>query len=603
MVHINVPTCRCLAVALLAVFAVSCNNTAKDASPKLKTIPLQKVSGGTSFVLDLKSYVSNSAAPTYSVVTGGGSFSGSVYTRAFPTLGTYTVEFQVVNDGGGKISGSFQVQVTSAEIALVRNNTGLNLLDTQTSNFASVFQDDGRTKTYKASLTDGSVIFEVTQNSQKDLWLHNPNQSNTDVFGGDTSKDDVYVGKTSKGLILFMTGSAPTRGLKLYNPLNKTSFQVFAAADGSRDERNAMIDTTNDIIYFESAKNGGQADIYAWNVASSTATAVSTNAKDEDLMAIMPNGAAIFRRTGAAAEWDLFYYTTTTGVLEVGADMGVGPAAESKAYKAGTSTGIVVFETTDTGNDEDLYAWSATTNTTTTIAMTANDETWVATSGSGRMIYTTNNGGGDFDLSWWNPATLTGGNIATSGNNETYNATLKNGDIVYTVDTGAGGKDLTWWDESGNTSTTFPGAGATNTDQVFRKLLKNDDVVYTTGADIYVYTTTTNTAVSITTAAGTESFGGESTGGDFVISLVTGGNTHLYLWDKSATTAVAISTAAGTATFQGASSGNLILYSRINTGATTSNLYSFAPATTTTKQVTDNAVNDTVDAVISATVN
>ena len=603
MVHINAPTCRCLAVAFLAVFAVSCNNTAKDASPKLKTVPLQKVSGGTSFVLDLKSYVSNSAAPTYSVVSGGGSFSGSVYTRAFPTLGTYTVEFQVVNNGGGKVSGSFEVQVTSAEIALVRSNTGMSLLDTQTSNFASVFQDDGRTKTYKASLSDGSVIFEVTQSAQKDLWLHNPSQSNTDVFGGDASNDDVYVGKTSKGLILFMTGKSPTRGLKLYNPLNKTSFQVFAASDGSRDERNAMIDTTNDIIYFESAKNGGQADIYAWNVATSTATAVSTNAKDEDLIAVLSNGAAIYRRTGAAADWDLFYYTTTTGAIEVGADMAAGPAAESKTFKAGSSTGVVIFETTDGGGDEDLYSWSPATNTTATVAMTGSDETWVATTGSGRWIYTTNNGGGDFDLAWWNPATQTGGSIANSGNAETYNGTLKNGDVVYTVNTGAGGLDLTWWDESGNTSTTFPGAGGTNTDQVFRKVLANDDVVYTTGADIFTYTPSTNTAVSVATAAGTESFGGESSGGDFVISLVTGGSTHLYLWDRSANAAVAVSTAAGTATFQGASSGGLILYSRVNTGATTSNLYSFAPATSTTNQVTDNAVNDTVDAVVNATVN
>ncbi len=417
------------------------------------------------------------------------------------------------------------------------------------------------------------------------------------MFAGDSTKPETYALKTSKNLVLYSKGTAPARSLQLYNPTSKGTQLVSAGLSG-RDERNPKI-SSSDMIYFESA-SGPNGDIWVWDVSQSKATAVSTNAKPEEIVAVLPNGGAVFRRRGGANEWDLFYYEKSVGVLEIGADLSAAINLESKTYKAAVTGSRVVFETTNGTGDEDLYVWNPAAATTRTIASSAVDETYVATSGSGRIVYRIFTGLAQYDLAWFDAVAGNGGAIASSTDTETYNGTLSNGDIIYSRNTGAQGLDLYHWVQANTTGTAFPGAAASATSQVFAKVLTNNDVVYTTGTDLFLYRPSNQNVTSIVTGAGTETLAGETSGGDFVIQLVNGANTHLWLWDSSANAAVAVSNTAGVASYQNASSAGVILFARTATGQTQSELYTWTPASSATAQVTTTAVNDTVDSVFKA---
>lgn len=585
---------------LVALLATACNNSRGTGGPILKTIPAQSVGGGTTFTLDLSSYVTDvTNTATFSVLAGGGSFSGSVYSNAFKTLGTYTVSFEVRDFRNNTQRGTFQVKITSAQLAVVRGGDGLSLLDMQTQNFVSPIANDGRAKVYKGALANGSIILEVTQSGQTDLWLHDPNVAGTEVFAGDATKNETYIGKTSTNQIVFARGATPNRTIWLYDPTSRGSIAISAVfvGGGPRDEYGAMI-AGNRVYFASTLATSGQSDVWYYDITTNVATAISTHAEPETLVATLPNDGIVWTRNGATSEKDLLYWNGGI-VLEIGTDLSTAINLESKTYRAATSDSRVVFETTDGGGDEDLYVWNPVGPASATIAATGVDETYVATSGSGRIVYGIQTGGSNLDLSWYIPSSNTSGAIANSSDNEVYNGTLANGDVIYTRT--ATGDDLYHWIEATTTPTPFPGATTNGTNYVFAKILGNEDIVYTVGADIFVYTPSLTTSAGITTSTGTESFGGAGAAdGDFVISLVNGGVTSLYFWDKSATTSTAMVTT-GVSVYQGVAPSGLVVYSRTAPSESQSDLWSYAPSTSTTAQVTTGTTNDTVDAVISAT--
>lgn len=589
-----------LVTGLLALVATSCNNSGGSGGPVLTTIPAQSVGGGSTFTLNLSSFVTDdSQTATYSVLSGGGSFTGSVYSRAFPTLGTYTVSFRVQDFRGNTAQGTFSVKVTSANIAVVRNGDGLSLLDAQTQNFVSPIANDGRAKTYKDALTTGAIILEVSQSGQTDLWLYDPNVAGTTIFAGDSSLNETFIAKTSSNQIIFARGAAPSRTIWVYNPATNSSTNISAVSvgGGPRDEYGAFVSGTR--VYFTSKlTSSGQGDIWFWNLQTNTAAAISTNSADETIVATMPNGGVVWTRDGASSEKDLLYWSGTS-VSEIGADLSTAVNLESKTFKASTSDNRVVFETTLSG-DEDLYIWNSATSTTTLIANSGVDETYAATSGTGRIIHNIQTGGSNNYLSWFLPSSSSSGVIANTANNETYNGTLTNGDVIFTA--AATGNDLFHWVQQTTTGTAFPGATGTGTDYTFAKILSNSDVVYTVGSDLNIYTPAAGTSAAVTTSTGTESFAGVGQdSGDFVVQLVNGGVTSLYFWDKSATTATAISTT-GVSSYQGVGTNGLVIFSRTAPSESQSDLWTFTPSSSTTTQVTNGTTtNDTVDAVISAT--
>ncbi len=602
MRHFDLRVCV-LTLALSGMVAFSsCNNAGGAKAPRLSTIPLQSVSGGSTFTLDLSTYVEDdTATATYAVTSGGGSFSGSVYSNSFETLGTYTVDFKVTDFRGKVTTGSFQVKVTSAVLAIVKEGSGVSYYDVQGGKLMTVFQDDGRTKTYKAALSDGCSIFEVTDASQTDLYLWDPSEKILNAISADSTNNETYLGKTSKKQIIFQKGSSPSRSLHLYDPDNEGTTDFTASSGETRDEKDAVVDSA-DVIYFESAKNG-LADIYSYTPSTSKVVAISTHARDEDIVAVLPNDALLFRRKGDGGEWDLFYYKSGIGVVEVGADLdGSSPFTESKTYKGRTTNSKVIFETSD-GSDIDLYIWDPATGQTTAIATSSVDETFLAVGATNLVIYKIATSSSNGDLSYFDPSAGSSTQVASSSDDEVYNGSLSNGDLIYTRDTGGNGKDLYVYDVSGSSATAFPSATSTSTDYVFAKVLSNDKVVYTISTGIYLYNPSAGTTTNITTASGTETYAGETSGGDFVISLDDGSQTDLYLWDESASSAVAISTTAGNDTFQSGTSTGQILFSRVASGSSTSELYVWNPSDLSESKITSNSANDSVETVISASVN
>ncbi len=508
--------------------------------------------------------------------------------------------FKVTDFRGNETTASFQVKVLSAEIALVRVGTGVSYYDVQTGNLQTVLQDDGRTKTFEASLSDGCAVFEVDLTGQKDLYLYDPNEGELLAIAEDSTKDEVYLGKTSTGKILYVSGSSPHRSLHLYDTTNGGLTNFTAATTAGRDERDALVNK-DDLIFFESAENG-LADIYYYDPSSNKVVAVSTHARDEDLVAVLPDGGVVFRRKGDGGEWDLFYYRQGVGVVEIGADLdGSSPFTESKTYAGTTSASQVVFTTSD-GSDRDLYVWDPADGQTTAVSTSSADESFVAVTATDLVVYKIQTGTNNADLSYYSPATKGSTTIANSSDDETYKGALSNGDIIFARDTGSNGVDLYVFDVSAASATAFPNATTTATDYVFAKVLPSDKVVYTVGGDLYLYDPSGGSSTSVTTSSGTESFAGETAGGDFVISLDKGSQHDLYLWDESASQAKAISVDSGDDAFAAGTTNGPVLFTRKASGASTTDLYVWDPATDKVTQVTDDSVDEDVDGVFSAKV-
>jgi hypothetical protein len=175
-----------LAFALAACSGSSSNN----AAPSFGTIPQQRVAGGTSFTLDLEPYVQDredaDATMTYSVVSGGGAIalgtpSGGVtpveYTNDFDTLGNYTILVRATDSGGKSTDTSFDLEVTSARLAAVQQNTsGLLLLDVDTNATVQVVSG-GNQPDYVGGTPLGCAIYQIgTNNADLRIWLTLPKQ-------------------------------------------------------------------------------------------------------------------------------------------------------------------------------------------------------------------------------------------------------------------------------------------------------------------------------------------------------------------------------------------------------------------------------------------
>ena len=114
-----------VSVTALGLIAAACGGggTVSNASPRISSVPQQSVAGGTALTLDLADYTTDreGTTVTYAVTSGGGSFAGSTYSNTFDTMGTYTVAF-TATDGDKTTTGSFEVRVTSADFAVVKQD-------------------------------------------------------------------------------------------------------------------------------------------------------------------------------------------------------------------------------------------------------------------------------------------------------------------------------------------------------------------------------------------------------------------------------------------------------------------------------------------------
>ena len=377
-----------LALASGALLA-SCTDGGGAASPSISTIPQQYSAGGSSFTLDLTTYVDSEDPSTYAVTSGGGSFTGSVYTNTFDTIGTYTVQFNVTDFRSQTQSGSFQVKVTSSEIAYVKIGQGFKIYDCNTAHLSDMLiQDDGRTKNLEAVLSDGAFVLEVTQSGNQDLWLYDPNVPSLTILA-ETANDDVYESKTSDDVVFYRSGAANAYELYSYDKLRDFTRGVtsgIGTGNDTRSEDNPTVNTS-DWVLFEASLNSGPADIWSWDISKSEAAIVSDASTAESVIATLSDGSFILTRIGAGGETDLYKWSKSGGMVEIGADLDTStPFTESKTYAGASSSGDVVFTTSD-GSDTDIYVWKASTGQTKTISATANNEAYCGIQSTGDVVY------------------------------------------------------------------------------------------------------------------------------------------------------------------------------------------------------------------------
>lgn len=592
MVHSLRRTAACFAG--LAIALASCTgNSGNNAAPRFTAIPAQSVAGGTTFTFDLETYVSDredaDTALTFSVVSGGGAIafgtpSGGVtpveYTNDFDTMGTYDVVIRATDTVGKQTDTTLEVEVTSARLAAVQQNTsGLLLLDIDTNATVQVVSG-GNQPTFVGGTSSCCALYQLGTGSTMQLWAYDlATRSSTRIAADKTHV--TYVDKTTTGRIVYSTGPSTDTDLWIYNV--STGFTTEISAQDGEQDGNAIV-TSADLVFYERGTSG-QSDIYYFDPALGTSTAVATASSNEVLRAEADSGAVVFTRIGTGGETDLFWYSIGTGSVEIGSDLGSTEQSQSKTWVGTTSDDMVVFELTATLGI-DLYMWNSATGTTRTIASAGDDERFEGITQTDGVVYRLVNSGTDNDLfvyTWTGNASAT---IAATGDDENYLASLSNGDVVYErTSTGDGSLDLLVYSITGASSATIGSAGAD--DFTFAAVLSNDNIVYTHDAVtplLRLYDT--GLATSSTIASGdAPTFAGETTGGDFVFEQTNTGNTDVFLWDDSGTTVVTIGNEAGDEAFMSWTLASTVLFTRVTTGETNADLFVWNG--TTAVQVTD----------------
>jgi predicted outer membrane repeat protein len=113
----------CLILGLSLIVCVGCKDKEDKLifvgpitdPPVISAIPVQNATEDTPFNLDLTPYVTDDhdavADLAFAVISGGGSFTGALYSNTFTTTGLVTVQFWVQDTEGMVSSGSFDVSV------------------------------------------------------------------------------------------------------------------------------------------------------------------------------------------------------------------------------------------------------------------------------------------------------------------------------------------------------------------------------------------------------------------------------------------------------------------------------------------------------------
>ena len=565
-----------LVLALAACSGSSSNN----AAPSFGTIPQQRVAGGTTFTLDLEPYVQDredaDATMSYSVVSGGGSIalgtpSGGVtpvnYTNDFDTLGNYTVLVRATDAGGKSTDTSFDVEVTSARLAAVQQNTsGLLLLDVDTNATVQVVSG-GNQPTYVGGTPLGCAIYQIGTGANKQLWIYDLVTRSSRRIATDKTWVN-YVAQTSTGRIVFTSGPSSDTDLWIYNP--STGFTTEISAQAGEIDGSAVI-TTDDLVFYERG-NSGQSDVWYFDPTLGTSTSVATASSNEVIRGALENGAVLFTRIGGGGETDLYYVSLATGVLEVGSDLGTTEQSQSKTYAGATSDNKIVFELAAVSGT-DLYVWNSTSGTTRAIATNSEEDRFEGVTESDVIVYRREFSSTNHDLYVYTWAGNASTAVAVTNDRENYLASLSTGDFVYErFVNGDQSMDIVVYSVTGASIAALGETGAD--DFTFQAVLSDDTVVYLHETSTPVLYAHPSSGPAVAVATGNAPvFKQETTGGDFVYETTNAGNTNVYLWDASGSTSVTIGNAAGDEAFMAYTAAGTVLFTRVTTGNTNADLF------------------------------
>ena len=556
--------------ACVALSACS-GRSSGNAAPRFTPVPVQLLSGTSDVVLDLDPYVTDREgdAITFTVVSGGGSFAASVYSRTFDTVGAYSVTVRAMDAPGKDNVTTFTVVVQDAELAVVQSGDDLQLMDTATLQFRGVASASGFTETVAGVLPKGHVVYERAVGSGNDLFVYNPHTTVNTTLGDTIENDESFGGFTSDNKVIFTRGNASETFLFIWDALTGATLTI--ANESNQHARDPLV-TVNDLVFYE-LTGPGQGDIYYYDPASNSSTDVSIAATDENLEAVLPDGGAVFTRIGPGGERDLYYFRIGFGLVEIGGDLGATIGSQTKTYAGRTSDSKVIFEVSGTP-DTDLYVWNPAIGSSRVVSATVgDDDSLAAVTALDEIVVDITTGAGNNDLSIYNYGTNTLSTVSADGDNDVFKGSLNNGDLVFLREDGTGDQ-LHLYDTSGASTSTIAASGGS--DFAFDLVLDNDNVVYTRvtgGNEVFLYSGGGSSSV----LAGAVTFAGAAAGGDFVIRIDAGGQDDLTLWDESAGTTVAFTTHAGNETFGFGLSDGRILFSRVETGETNLDLHIWDP--------------------------
>jgi WD40 repeat protein len=576
----------------------ACNQAGvQNAAPRLaSSIPEQTASGGVAFTLDLDDFVADretaNSALTYTVVAGGGSFTGTAYVNTFATLGSYTVTVRVTDPEGKSVETSFDVDVKTANLGVITSGNDLDLLDTDTLHVRTLATANGNTLVLKDTLVRGFVVFERLVGTDYDLYVYDANTTATVALGDDRTVAERHAGKVGADRVLFTAGNATSKSLRLYDVTTGTT-TVVAAAD---NEFAGDPLVSGNLVYHELTSNG-QNDIYVFDASTGQSTAVSTDARAEETVAVLADGALVFSRRGDAGENDLFYYKRTVGVLEVGADVAA-IASLSKTFGGSNSTGLVAFAANNAGQ-LDFYVWNPLAGITAVVATTTDNESFAATLPNGNFLYYVLLSGTDLNVRLFD---------VTSGLSRAFPASTVNDLVVGALSDSrvivskaeATGTHLYLATYAGGTVTDAPIATTAGQSFALDAVLANNKIVFrnTTSGGVSLFAPATST----TTALGATSVfvAAMPTAGDFVVKDNAAGQFDLLLWDDSAGATVSVaSSTTHEEQARGLADGR-ILFTREAAGSTQRNLFVWKPSDTSVTPVTTDADDHTVQATFAA---
>lgn len=568
MVHRCTPRTHILAAGLLLTACGGSN--VSNASPRIGEVPQQSTTGSAAFNLDLAQYVSDreASALTYSVASGGGSFTGSVYSNTFPTMGEYEVAFTVTD--GQKTSGStFKVAVVAANFAAVKEDaSGLLLLDTRSGNLQRV-TSAATAPTFVTGLASGRLVHAKQGAAGDQLHVYDPFTRTNMQLSANAAGDVVYEAKTSDDRVVYSVAGSGRSTLHLFNP--RTGLDRAIAEGASID----AVVNAQDLVYYEVGVDG-QTDVYAYDVAVDQATVVAAGATAEQIVGLLPNGAVVIGRVGSGGESDLFYWKRDVGLIEIGADL-PSIASTNKVFNAAGTASQVVF-TAASGLVSEIHAWNPANGQTTNLS---------AIVGAGAFDVFVAIGVGN-EVVWNRFVSVTEVDAYFHDLDAATTATVRNaGDISQVL--GVSGDGTTRWAfvrPTGTTSSvlavslvavpvtqTWAAGGEAN---ATIGILANGDVVAqrADGAALNVFDVSAGTWGTAITGNGLAFAGDGLEAGDFVYSLTASGQTDLSMWDASAIASVVVSDAVGNEEFETLTANATILFTRA-TGTGTADLFSW----------------------------
>ena len=564
-----------LVAAVAAVSAACSGGSVDNAAPRIDAVPIQTVARGGAFSIDLATYVTDLEEDelSYEVVSGGGSFAGSVYSTTFATMGEYGVTFRV-SDGAYSDQATFTVDVTTGRLAVVsEGSSGLLVLDTRTGAFRRL-ASTAPTPRFLAPAGSRHALYELGLNGA--LWIYDAYSKSSIELAATIPGNAALEAVTADGKVLYTTGEAPAVSLWLYDP-GPALAQLIGESLASP---NVTVGASGEVFF--QVETGGQSDIVYYSPSSNITVTVSDDSADEQIVAVTPDGGVVFRRVGAGGEFDLLYCLPGAAVAEVGADV-AGMPDRDKTFALADSDSRIVFTAEAAGNDE-LFAWDPATAQTTTIRAGVDTEVFAEIGAGDELVYSVASSGSVQDVYYHDLDDGVTATLRAAGDTSVVLAVTSDGAMSWAlIQPGSALAELHVISlDAVPTSQVWLAGG----DAGLGAVLENGDLIAQRddGAAIAVFDVAAGGWTSPIAGSGLDVAGAGLAAGDFVYEVQVSGQGDLMMWDASVGSPVTISSDVDDDAYDVADVGAAIFFQRRIGGAVTRDLFCWDG--TATKQLT-----------------